>query len=211
MKFKVCIMNMTARSGKDVAAQHMLKLYGEDKVKVLSFKEMLITATAKVLGITEEDFLKNYDAKTENVNGINDSPYGEWFKDYPIYTLGYKMYSKRTALIHVSEEVLKPMFGKGVFGKALSEKLDADKLNIISDGGFIDEVYPFMQTSDILILRRDRMGTNWAGDSRGWLNASEVNGKQHYYVETPLEGDQELEHYLGWVETMIFTHFQPQN
>jgi hypothetical protein len=200
MTYRVVILNQTARSGKDVSAQHLLDKYGSEHVNVVSFKQKLIDATAKVLGISVEEFLQNYDSKAFDVLGFYQSI--EWYKDYPIYTIGDKKYSKRTALIHVSENVLKPLFGKGVFGEALKQDLQYGKVNIVSDGGFAEELEP-LNDCELLVLQRDRLETNWKGDSRGWVSGEKYGGSTCFYYETGRTGDEELEHYFDWTETMI--------
>ena len=202
--YKVVIFNATMRSGKDVAAKHMLDTYGEDNINLLSFKSMLINATAKVLDISEEDFLDGYDATVKMMTGMTNPP-TEWYKDLPMYPIGDTLYSKRTALIHVSENVLKKLLGDSVFGDITASNLVKGKINILSDGGFDSEFKPLLEVADVLVLKRDRLNTNWEGDSRFWL--SEELGGTHKWCPDSVT---ELEEFLEWTEKMIKQTFDPQ-
>ena len=51
-------------------------------------------------------------------------------------SLGY--YSSRGALIHVSEDIVKPQKGKDYYGKKLAEKIEnsPERFYFVSDSGF---------------------------------------------------------------------------
>ena len=146
---KVIIMNANrVRAGKDLAVS-LIKKELEDlgeTVQVLSFKDFLITATSKFFGLTEEEFLKNYDEKLSN---------GRWHKDLPNKQLkiGNTEHSQRSALIHVSENVLKPLFGKGVFGRRLDDKIDPNvDYVLVPDSGFIEELEEIHPKYDLVVV-----------------------------------------------------------
>lgn len=56
-----------------------------------------------------------------------------------LMSLGY--YSSREALIHVSEDVIKPIKGKDYYGLKLVEEIEnsSERFYFVSDGGFFSE------------------------------------------------------------------------
>ena len=202
MKHKVVIFNMPARNGKDLAAEFLLNKYGSDKINVLSFKDKLIEATARVLNIPVEDFLLGYDKPAVEVLGEGYT-WCEWYKDFPLHQIGDKVYSKREALQHVSENVFKPLMGKDVFGNITASNLVEGKINIISDGGFDSEFKPLLEVADVLVLSRDRLSTGWGTDTRGWLTPR--LGGVHIRCHDDI---QDLGDFLIWVDNTITNYFK---
>ena len=178
MRPRVIIFNCPMRNGKDAAVDEMILRFGEGNVNRISFKDQLILATANTLSISVEEFLEGYDDKVSDrerkyEQWLGQSTGVEWWKDTPIYDIGGKLYSKRTALIHISENVMKPLIGDDVFGVATVKSLVSSKLNLIPDSGFDAEVKPLLEVADVLILKRDRLRTGWGNlDSRGWVEDS---------------------------------------
>ena len=84
----------------------------------------------------------------------------------------------RQALIHVSENVCKPKYGRDYFGKLAANRIRAgreiDSLackNIVfSDGGFVEEVLSLVDIDDVVVVRLKGRGS-FLGDSRSYLNA----------------------------------------
>ncbi len=190
MKFvkpKVIIFNMTPRSGKDIACEHLSKKY-TNAIR-LAFKDELIKVAASILGIHVGRFLQGYEGQTAS---------GHWLKDVPMYAVNGNVYSKRTWLQHVSEVVIKPLVGNDVFGKAVSRHItDPEALYLISDGGFEEEVQAVMKVADVLILQRDRLNNNWEGDSRSWVNPSNA------VIKHCPDAVQSEEEYLEWVDLTV--------
>lgn len=94
----------------------------------------------------------------------------------------------REALIHVSEDIIKPLRGKDYFGKALANRiLDlnlANKLILVPDGGFTEEVEQLNDIARLLVVRLYGRGT-FANDSRDYLTDDKFN-----YLDIELvEGD----------------------
>ena len=86
------------------------------------------------------------------------------------------MFSGRTLreeLIRISEDVIKPAFGKHYFGHALARDLGStDQSYIVSDGGFKEEVEALIECGyghKVLIARVIRPGCTFDGDARGWI------------------------------------------
>lgn len=179
---KVVIFNGPARSGKDLATSFCCEYFNGTHA---SMKTSLIKLTADFLGIAVEDFLKHYDDKCD------DKTYEEsacvWVKDLPMYTLGDICLSKRDALIHVSENVIKPTFGDNTFGKLAAYALP-EGLVFFSDGGFPDEIQPLADKvgiKNILIVHIRRDGCTFEGDSRDYVN---VDGVKTVVVENDTLG-----------------------
>lgn len=92
----------------------------------------------------------------------------------------FKGLSPRQALIHVSEDIIKPNFGKDYFGKYLAQEIeDTIKLVspfvngltfVISDCGFIEELKPVCEVTDVTLVRLYREGCTFKNDSRTYLN-----------------------------------------
>lgn len=162
---RVIIFNGPPRCGKDTAASVLKQKLG-NRARVVSFKTPLIRLTAGFYGLTVEDFLTDYDAPL---------PKGKWHKDKVQSRLHLK--SQRSALIHVSENVIKPVFGDAAFGSALAETIDSDNhhdIFIVPDSGFEAEVSPLRQRFDVKVIRIDHPGCTFEGDSRSYLRDPDV-------------------------------------
>lgn len=82
--------------------------------------------------------------------------------------------SLRAFYIHLSENVMKPLFGKEIFGKLAVEyiKNSGADLVTISDSGFVDEAMPTVQAfgyENVLLIRVHREGKTFKGDSRDYI------------------------------------------
>ena len=78
--------------------------------------------------------------------------------------------SPREALIYTSELVVKPAFGRDYFGKIANDNIQVCGA-VFSDGGFDEEINPILGgQADVFIIKFERDGCNWDGDSRGWLS-----------------------------------------
>jgi len=179
---KVVIFNGPPRSGKDLATEFCCEYF---KGTHASMKTSLIKLTASTLGLTVEEFLKHYDEK------CNDKTYEEsgcvWVKDLSMYPVNGGYLSKRRALIHVSENVVKPTFGDSVFGKLAADNLPKG-LVFFSDGGFPDEIQPIADKvgiENMLIVHIKREGYTFEGDSRDYVN---VDGVKTVEVENTTLG-----------------------
>ena len=149
----IIIFNGPPAAGKDEATVQ----FTSRGFHHLSFKEVLIEETVKFFGTTMEWFMKDYDNRA--------------MKEKAAVEL--KGLSRREALIHVSEDVIKPKFGKDFFGVKVAEKIDPDKNYAISDGGFSEEIIPIMEKiepSEIILVQLLRDGCSYSGDSRKYFN-----------------------------------------
>lgn len=96
-------------------------------------------------------------------------------KELPMYTLSGL--SPREFMIHISEDVVKPLFGNGHFGVLLCDKIKSIKGRvIISDGGFQDEIesvvrrLPLDTRVNLFRLHRNGFSFEGSGDSRSYIN-----------------------------------------
>lgn len=149
----IVIFNGPPGSGKDAAAGHVIDLMG---FKHLSFKDTLIDKTCEHFGVTRDWFMDGYEDRTK--------------KETPMDEL--KCLTKRKALIHVSEDLIKPVHGKDFFGKALADKINPVSDYAISDGGFVDELFPLINTvgrEKVVIVQLFRDGCSFKNDSRRYI------------------------------------------
>lgn len=96
----------------------------------------------------------------------------------------------REMLIHVSEDVLKPLFGQDVFGKAAVKYLksrteDLTDPVVISDCGFVDEMFPiinFFGKENCHVIKVKRPGYNFGGDSRSYVDIEKLGLDEHWII-----------------------------
>lgn len=168
-------------AGKDTFADKLELVYEnkwfDDEVNFMamreSFKDSLVHLVLDFYNIHEDE----WDARYEHS------------KEEPWDTLGGL--SQREALIDMSENKIKPMFGSDFFGKAAARKLqtgpDSDgdgRLYIFSDGGFVEEIQPLIDKfgkENILIIRLHREGFDFSNDSRGFLD---IEGIESWDVDS---------------------------
>lgn len=115
-------------------------------------------------------------------------------KEMPTSLLGG--FSRREAMIYVSEKVIKPKKGLDYFGLQVAEEIDLNKDYCISDGGFIDELVPVINkvgTDNFVLVQLTRDGCDYSSDSRRYFdgNIEWVYINQH---ETPIENKYVLPH-----------------
>lgn len=105
--------------------------------------------------------------------------------------------SPRQAYIWFSEEVMKPKFGKGVFGQIEARKLncEAPDLYAFSDSGFAEEareVVKVLGPDRVFLVNIFRDGHTFEGDSRGYIHARDIG--------IPRLNQWQINNYLGLAE-----------
>lgn len=154
---KVIILNAPPSAGKDIAADWIVE---EFDAQHLRFKDQLYRVAAKMAGIP----------LTRMVTLASDRDYKE--KPARFFRVGGKFVSPRQWLIHCSESIVKPLLGKDYFGKSLAESIERD-LVVASDGGFQEELVPVLTAGhDVYVLRIERKGYTFEGDSRNYFDIS---------------------------------------
>lgn len=151
---KVFVFNSPPNSGKDVVANHLAETFG---FNISSFKTRLIEITQAVYGVSEFEWglLYTREGKETPHWKLKNSRNGEWM-------------SPRQALIYISEEVIKPKYGKDFFGLSLVKELK-DGVTLIPDGGFVEEVIPLIEAvgkENVIKVVIEREGCTFDNDSR---------------------------------------------
>jgi hypothetical protein len=149
----IVIFNGPPGSGKDEAAG-WFKRRG---FAHLSFKHYLFRETIAEFGVDTIWFMDGY-----NNRDIKETPETE-----------LRGMSRREAMIHTSEDVIKPKYGKSYFGQKVASQVDIDEEYVISDGGFIEELEPLIEkigVENIILVQLVREGCSYSTDSRRYFN-----------------------------------------
>lgn len=182
----VVIFNAPPNAGKDVSADYLHEYFQSGQR--LSFKEALYEDTADYFDIDVKD-LKEYHSDRE----LKEKPsemfckyekhsfkqhffamlfvIGAVFNNRYLMSLGY--YSSREALIHVSEDIMKPKYGQDYYGRRLLEKVgrSSERYSFASDGGFKNEVLPLLDVGyRVVVVQLESYGETFEGDSRTLLS-----------------------------------------
>lgn len=152
---KVVILNGPPGVGKDTLGAKLIR-YGFEPV---AFKEHLYEATADYYGLPLEPFVKIASHRT--------------WKEIPSPLLNGK--SPREALIHVSEDIMKPQYGNRVFGEVVSEVCFNYPYCVITDGGFKEEMQAVEDNHELVVIRLHRNGCTFDGDSRSYAQPDWFN------------------------------------
>jgi hypothetical protein len=158
MPHQVIMFNGPPASGKDTAGLFVLEEY--NNVRIVKFADPLKQAVAAMFGLSFET--------VRRLEAI-----GSQDKDKPMDEL--MGFSWRQALIWMSEQCMKPKFGKDIFGALMAQRLSGPtscELTVITDCGFTDEVLPVideMGPANCHIIRLHREDCTFDGDSRSHL------------------------------------------
>lgn len=173
----IILFNGPPGAGKDLAAQY----FSWDKgFKHLSFKYKLYEETVKYFDCDWAWFMDGY--------------HNREIKEMPTSLLGG--FSRREAMIYVSEKIIKPKKGLDYFGSQVAEEIEEGKNYCISDGGFIDELVPVINkvgSDNFVLVQLTRDGCDYSSDSRRYFDGNVVWTyiNQH---ETPIENKYILPH-----------------
>ena len=171
----ILIFNGPPGTGKDEAANFFCDRFDFEH---LSFKKQLFKETIKYFGVKEDWFMDGYNDRTK--------------KEVREMTL--KNHSRRTAMIHTSEEIIKPNKGKDYFGKMVAEEIDVNRNYVISDGGFVEELQPIIDkvgAHNMAIVQLTRQGCSFQNDSRRYFNGKFFGETNEIVInyETEIEDD----------------------
>ena len=145
---KVVLLNGPPNSGKDAGAEYLCQRYSAFTHK--EFKQKLFELVWLIYDIPEHHWW---------------SIYTRDLKDQPQEILSGL--SPREALIKVSEEVIKPKYGKDYFGQSAVRNLEPGCTNVFSDSGFVEEAQPLIDSvgqENILLIKLVGRGT-FEGDN----------------------------------------------
>lgn len=153
----IVIFNGPPGSGKDEAANYFVENCGCEH---LSFKDVLFEETFKYFDVDREWFMNDYYTNRA-------------LKEQPSVFLGG--YSRREALIYVSEKYIKPKYGADFFGVQVANSIKKGMDYAISDGGFVEELIPLINkvgTNGIRLVQLVRKGCTYSSDSRRYFNGN---------------------------------------
>jgi hypothetical protein len=164
----IIVFNGPPGTGKDEACL----FFKQKGFTHLSFKYHLFRATTEFYDVSLEWFMDGYDDRA--------------IKERPEYCLDG--FSRREALIYVSEEIIKPMYGKDYFGVMSAKEIIDTQDYCFSDGGFVEELIPIINkfgAEGITIIQLTREGCDFSSDSRRYFNGNLV---QEFILgkETPI-------------------------
>lgn len=152
----IFLFNGPPGSGKGEACNYMARVYPW-YVKKMSFKTKLVELTQLLYNVSPELWDDWYtregkEMSRKELNGL----------------------SCRQALIHISEDIIKPNFGKDYWGKALMNNLPTNNTTdvFIDDAGFVEEVTPIIDKvgqDNVVLIHIHREGCSFKGDSRSWI------------------------------------------
>lgn len=154
---QILILNGPPGCGKDALASHIAE--NVKTAKHLMFKESLYKLALDAAGL-----------QSHYTELFTDRQLKESVATSPFYVAGQKV-SPRQWLIHISENLIKPNFGKSFFGDRAASVIAASnaKLFVFSDGGFKEEVLPLIDVGHVTIIQIKRPNCSFNGDSRNWL------------------------------------------
>lgn len=153
MSKPVIIFNAPPNSGKDYICDFLMDNYFCNKVE---FKRKLRELVKTIYSLSNEQV--ELLCLREN-------------KELPQEVLGWLSF--REAMIYVSEVLIKPHYGKDYFAMALLNELVDFTINVVSDGGFVEEVeYLADNDCDVYVIRIRCEGCDFEGDSRRYLPES---------------------------------------
>lgn len=187
----VIVLNAPMKSGKDYLADLLVGIMDQNGIPAAhrEVKEMLFSVAIKAAGITPQLWTAIYDRHYKE----EPSPY---------LMIDGKHVSPREWMIHCSEDLIKPMFGKHAFGDAAVNALrkdypEGEGVIIYSDGGFIEEVerlseYAYSTGGDFMLVRVHREGYGWGIDSRSYLNLA-LNSVRGYEMDIDNKEGRALE------------------
>ena len=155
----VIIFNAPPNSGKDACCEYLAEKYGAFHTY---FKKALYQEAARISGLPL-DYIKAICSDREVKERKNDCLVVDQFPVTP-----------RQYLIHVSENVIKPLLGKDYFGKKLANEVveTNDDLIVVSDGGFAEELLVFKDYTQIkvVVIQLYREGCTFDNDSRRYFD-----------------------------------------
>lgn len=152
LNHKILLLNGPASSGKDTVADLLFKHFNCRRAK---FSKPLKDATRALFLLHDEVALE-----------ASKDKYTDAF---------FNQYTYREEQIALSEDYLKKRYGKDIFGRLLLRYLNQPTncaFTVVSDSGFLEEavvVRKHYGKRNTFVLKLERDGTSYAGDSRGYL------------------------------------------
>lgn len=182
----IVIFNAAPNSGKDASADYLYEYFQSGQR--LSFKEALYEDTAEYFNIDVKDLVEYHSDRElkEKPNEMFPKHKKHSLKQYffallfvigAVFNIRYLMslgyYSSREALIHVSEDIMKPKYGQDYYGRKFLEKVErsSERYSFAADGGFRFEILPLLDAGyQVVVVQLERSGATFERDSRTLLN-----------------------------------------
>ena len=150
----ICVaLNGPPGIGKDTLAKMLADLNTMQGVRVEALAAMIKKRAAGYYGIPDLQ-------KLATERETKDTLMPEW------------MVTPRDLVIHYSENVVKPMHGKDIWARKFANLLAGEKLAIMTDLGFPEEIRELSKVFDqVLIVQLHEEGFDFSQDSRGYVDA----------------------------------------
>lgn len=164
---KILLLNGAPRSGKDTIST-MLKKNASTSVHQEKFALPMKLSVPLIYGVPRHKWENELDTARNK-----DLACTEFFGETP-----------RDVQIGLSEDFLKPLHGKKIFGELLERRIKniahRSELEciVVSDSGFYDEakhIIDVFGADNIQLWRIHRAGCNFSGDSRGHIDLDDEN------------------------------------
>ena len=152
----IVIFNGPPASGKDEAATVFKENFGFGN---LSFKYQLFKETISHFEVNERWFMDGYNDRAQKEK-----------KEFALNGM-----SRREAMIHVSENIIKPKKGLDYFGRSVADEIFEGNNYALADGGFVEELEPIVQKvgkENVVIVQLTREGHDYSTDSRKYFNGN---------------------------------------
>ena len=186
-KNKLILINGAPQVGKDTMGDYII-----NNVITLIVKYKMTTPLDKIFReifpqLSDEEFYMYRETKKDITQDI------------------FKGKSLRQIYIELSENVIKPLFGKDYFGKYASHILNNNPVDtVITDCGFNYEIEALLSSInkdawDIHTFTILRPGYNYSGDSREPINFKKLNVHSHNNVYN----NSTLEAYLHTIQGLL--------
>lgn len=188
MSIKIVFLNGPPRSGKDTAAGFILQAMTRRhvSVKIYHFADMLKEAAHRISGLSlpPTAFERCKDEPNPNLPLKPDAK-------------PPRHYTPRELYIMVSEEWIKPKFGRDFFGKLLCREIERDwhsggenLIAVIADSGFQEEARPIIESfeaENCILTRLFRFNTSFSNDSREYWIDQGIPVAVNLYNSMPIE------------------------
>lgn len=162
MSKRILLVNGPKSSGKDYATNQIHEIF--ELVEKAKFAKPMYDGLQNLFGIDPDEWEHIY-------NNHKEEPSDLLFGMTP-----------RNAMIWMSEEVMKPKFGKDVCGIIASNRVrsafeNGYELVVFSDSGFADEAKVIVRdygAENVYLLQIHSEGCNFNGDSRSYVYPEDI-------------------------------------
>jgi hypothetical protein len=204
----IVIFNGPPDSGKDHAAKHFSKMFNAPHFEMKGALRKTAHKITTVVLSGWADFVCTDRAIVEEqaVQLCDSMEYNKALKS----TMKQNIWGDRTwreFLIHISEDIMKPLFGQDVFGRAARKLVRESNSPVcfFSDGGFQAEVEELRKEGTVLVFQLSREGCEWGGDSRGYIQGDYTRAVQNMEDDEWLRA---IDYFIGLVQEATGIEFR---